>query len=361
MNRKICLTPLLLCFGFLGLIGCEPSDPRQKMREEMYERLRESERRYASCKPIPLSIDKMGWEAFLKQWNQEVLFWVKKTVLEYGADPNNAYSDEQWQAHLNKQGIPLEPFMQLKEGGIPYPPKNEEEERRVTAMLKLHREFIGLEMKAYYKRFNQQFGKDTEHFFSSDEEVLYRDSILFPPVKADEIVVKEKELGIQFPVTYKNFLKVSNGLVTDSVRIASVNGVKPFFSTDGYSSVFWEVFLAESLPDSTPLKNFKAGDKLPEDVQKALGEEAEVYEFERQSLLFSDDYDDYDDFYLLFNPHKQDDSGDWMGWRDSGDGDGGMEIDINKARSFKGQMELMYQEDVARKCANYKWLGISRE
>ncbi len=338
-NTRLIVWLIVWLISFVTcLMGC--SEPMEKF---------DYDKEYQACLPEPLSIDEMGWDAFLKQWNNEVVFWVKKTLLQFGFYSYSLdRSQEYWKKHLKKVNL-SEHYLVLRQGGLDFPPENDSDQKSVDNILKLHREY---EQELYNRNKDRVIEgiEDQSPFVDSESAIIYYDSLMFEPASEEAIKAKEKEFGISLPETYKDFLKASNGWILDDLMLAPVEDISWTFSAEQASYLFWnEMLWDERYP------NLKPGDPLPEDIRKMFEEYGDYnqYEFERTGLLISKSFDRE---YLVFNPHKLTPDGDWLGWSDSADGDYQSAYGEPPLKPFKTLMEEYYRRDVARRCVTYKEL-----
>jgi hypothetical protein len=326
----------LITFVLISIAGCG---------ETMHEF--DTEKEYQNCLPKLLQVDDIGWSAFLDQWNNQVLFWVKKTVLRFGIYPESPdRSSESWKKYLEESEFDNK-YIALRVGDIDFPPTNDHEKEVVNTRMELHWSYLQ-EWQRKYKERGIQWENDHSHFTDSENLIIYNNSLKFEPADEAAISNKENELGITLPETYKEFLKVSNGWVLDKLMLSPVEDISWTFSAEQASYIFWsEMLWDERYP------NLKPGDPLPKELREHLGNYYEQYEFEQTGLLISK-YFDRD--YLVFNPHKLTPNGDWLGWNDSADGDYRSTYAGTPLKPFKSMMEDYYRCDVARRCVTYKEL-----
>ena len=167
-----------------------------------------------------LSVEHVGWEFFLLNWETEIVnFYINKNVSR-GCFPPEEYNcfdytpEQKMQRFENYHGGPIS--QELYQGGLHFPPTSKSEKEQVVRKIQLEHEFYKLRAK------NLTWWEPT-----TSDLVYHNLSLRFPPPSTQTIADVEHTLAITLPDDYKAFLQYSNGwMVHADWRIVSVEELK---------------------------------------------------------------------------------------------------------------------------------------
>lgn len=280
--------------------------------------------------PPPLSIDELGWPAFLKQWNDAVIVIRLQQMLRYGdismEDKKSFYL---WLQKRNIH-IPKEVF----DGGLNYPPENENQRQAVEERLTVLTEAL-LKMEAgYTDKDRSQYGK--EYNF----ELLFNHRRLFyPPASLEQITGAEARLNTPLPPSYKEFLLASNGFLSLNGRLLAVDEIDWLKIRDKDTMETWWVEGGTPEKDDYTDEEYVSGyDNLygAADMTRVQYLENCLQIGERINISSAQDS------LWLLNPVTQPILGEWEAWTWNPS-----DSEIPRYKNFKEAMEHQYRLDVA--------------
>jgi hypothetical protein len=206
---------------------------------------------FQDFRPPALSIDQLGWENFLRQWEREGRELSKAVTLKHGI---SGYSEEFGEQLERELGIPFPP--ELYRGGFDYPPKTQEGLKRLDTIILQAKDIL-----AASREKNLWYIKDDYEYMA-----LAGINQLSPPADDQSIASVERRLNIKLPPSYKDFLRVSNGFVLGpKCRLLPV------------AEIAWMRDVDEYFPETFP------NDKL-----RLLCSNAEYYKYDSSGLTALD-------------------------------------------------------------------------
>lgn len=262
--------------------------------------------------PDPISIDEVGWNAFLGEWSSTAFELTKELVLMEGLEPTA--NESRVQSYEKQLGfkLPREVFF----GGVPYP-----------GATKCEKQFA----QDVFARIEQVVAQAHQRSNIRDyiDEVIANHGLFSPSATQKQVADSEKRLGLTFPPSYKEFLLMSNGWLLKDEYLLSVDQID-WYSKSKWSEWFadWEELLPETLTDNDSVKYGVQ--------QHPVEHKREGYIWE--SLLISDAISDVRGL-LFLNRIVVFEDGEWEAWFGIGE-------ERVRYRSFKSMLEQMYRRDI---------------
>ncbi len=195
--------------GMSQLSGCSDTDGRESMLSK-WSRL-VFENIFNQSKPPYLSIDEIGWDAFLNHWSQESTDLVRTRVFKHGIGSVDVGYIKSIENELGVS-VPHEIYF----GGVVYPPDTAAQEQLVNDILKqvslIVERSIEYSQSNNLPKNNPVLYRNLPHIrFTAFEYAALLNRQMHPPATEQEIIAAENRLSVELPESYKNFLKVSNG------------------------------------------------------------------------------------------------------------------------------------------------------
>jgi hypothetical protein len=276
------------------------------------------------CPPY-LSIDELGWEIFLKQWDREAFEFLKTEILRFGMEgagkPDSDIEKDKYEQYIHRTETDLNVFLprELFYGGVAYPPRNLVEEQIAEE-----------KFRAVQEALEKLFAYNSTIYGDPEQQVLIRGTHLFPPASEQEIQSAETHFGVQLPRSYKDFLRVSNGC------LLGLN-----WSLMPIAKIGWTRDLHDQFNKESIVEYIADGQDVPDEVYYQyddLGITKENFPFYRvkkflNGLLITDPKRTHQltDIYPCF-PKSPYQDGEWEVFSMNG----------TRARSFKHMMEYRY-------------------
>lgn len=266
--------------------------------------------------PEPVYVDDVGWEGLLDRWNAEVMEGIERIFVRFGIEPNQKVR-ESLKKKLENAGLHLPP--EIFSGGTDYPPRTDAERSAVERKLRSIAEAIP-QIKQSVPTWPKVF----------EWEALLNGGLRYPAVSAGAIQATEQRLGIRLPPSYRNFLMVSNGWLTDQEIFLPVEQIDSFQKEEPELAKVWTSGGVMTVSD----REYFEYDLNKQDIIRIR------VEYLPECLLLSEHYGVSTRYYLL-NPAIIFENGEWEAWS--------LEPRIAGAlrfRSFKALMEWLYMETI---------------
>lgn len=272
--------------------------------------------------PSRINIRDVGWERFLDTWDKQAL-WLVKAIAALEKHPHEyAKGDHEIMGRM----IPREMYA----GGLGYPGETQQERKDVDERLLTMRTVLQDQFEWLCARGNIRITHEFEILGNEgDAEALRADTLSRKPVSGTEIDRVEKDLEVTLPLSYKEFLKYSNGWITHDEFLLPVRYVKRI--SDREEWVDFEPDILVYSENCSDVGYFGDDDHGPFSVRKEMIGSALAISDELFGALGI----------VMLNPKAIHEDGEWEAWLSVG------RTGISIFRSFEGLMELLYMQDIA--------------
>ena len=267
--------------------------------------------------PKPLSVDELGWQMFLRQWNDEAMklvkqfFLIGKGISCYGSEEKIRKIERELNIRL-----PSKVFT----GGFELDEINNRSQSQAFQEIldNIAQIITQLDEQSLYPG-----------IISYEEQVLKAGELRNLGASLEKIQEIQHKLGVTLPPSYANFLQASNGWKTTSNLLLPVEEIDWLKVKEPEVIEMWlDIEPPYQIPDS----EYDVYDNKQEPAYLRT-------EYLEECLLISS-YVTEETSWFLLNPKIKFDNGEWESW--NLDTKGG----VYRYKSFKEMMEDIYTHDI---------------